>query len=615
MFSIIMPVWNRAGFIERAIESVIKQNYKEYELLIVDDGSEDNLEEIVKPFLNDKIIYHRIEHSGVCAARNYALQKAKYPYIAYLDSDNTWHPDYLEKMFKVLNDDNKKKHVAYCMANRYEKNPSTGQYERHGTVCKEFNFFKLMEANFIDLNTFVHSRDVLKYTGLFDENLKRLVDWEFIIRVILLYEPVFIRESLVDYYNSVADNSITLSEDFETANNYIKQKHSGLRKRLTIRHEGILYKWDNVSDKKYLNWLRVNQPIFNTDEYTSWGYPFMLQIEPTNTCNLECTLCPVGRNELNRKAKHMKLDEFKRIIDDMKDYLLMLILWDWGEPFMNPEFPEMIKYATQCGIKTMTSTNAHFLNNSEYVERILTSGLTTLIVAFDSINNKNYELYRKRGDLKNVVRIKEQVGSDTIINLRTVVMKTNEHELEKIKKFAYKAGVDRYTLKTCNPGCQDDSMETDMLPDNPKYNRFEFKPGTREPIRIDQECPRPWRMTNIFSNGDVVPCCYYYDAKIKLGNVNEKLLSEMWNQESFRNFRKLLYHNKEALERCNYCYINFKMPENGWIPETTDLKECPLPTLKQGIKNKLRPTPIWPVLRYGKRTVVSGLKSLKKNEP
>ncbi len=119
-------------------------------------------------------------------------------------------------------------------------------------------------------------------------------------------------------------------------------------------------------------------------------------------------------------------------------------------------------------------------------------------------------------------------------------------------------------------------------------------------------------MANILSNGDIVPCCYFYDASIKLGNINEQPFTELWNGEKCREFRKCLFQEKQSIERCNNCYVNFKMVENGWIPESIDLKENSFIALKEKIKNKLRPTPLWPVLRFGKRTVFSGLELLKK---
>jgi radical SAM protein with 4Fe4S-binding SPASM domain len=619
MFSIIMPVWNRADLVCRSIESVIGQTYKEYELLIIDDGSEDNLEEVIQPYLSEKVIYHKIEHCGASAARNYALKKAKFPFIAYIDSDNVWYPEYLEKMYNALNGKGKMYQVAYCKANRYRKNSSTGKFEVDDTIGNSFSFSKLLTGNFIDLNTFVHSRKIIEHIGPFDEKLKRLVDWDLIIRATSLFEPVFVPETLVDYYYCFADNALSLIEDFEQANLAIQAKYSALREPVTLFHDGITYSWQNLPEKKYYNWVHVSRGQFNTDEYTSWGYPYMLQIEPTNTCNLECTLCPVGKKELGRKARHMSLNEFKSIIDNMKDYLMFLVLWDWGEPFMNPEFPEMIRYAAQYGIQTVTSTNAHFLNNDTYVENILKSGLTTLIIALDSINKKNYELYRKRGDLdkvlsgvKNAVRLKKQTGSNTIINLRTVVMKQNEHELKIIEIFARKVGVDRFTIKTLNPSCGSEKMDSELLPDNPKYNRFEYKPGTRERIRIEQHCGRPWVMSNIFSNGDVVPCCYNFDSSIKLGNVNERSFTEIWNGETYRKFRKRLYNDKQSIEMCRYCYISFKMSDTGWIAGCLDLNKKL--SFKEKLKSRLGDTPVWPVLQFGKRMAFSGVEFLKNGK-
>ena len=70
----------------------------------------------------------------------------------------------------------------------------------------------------------------------------------------------------------------------------------------------------------------------------------------------------------------MTLDEFHRIVDDAQEYLMLLILWDWGEPFLNPELPEMITYAAERDIRTVTSTNAQFLGDESYLTRILGLG-------------------------------------------------------------------------------------------------------------------------------------------------------------------------------------------------------------------------------------------------
>ena len=94
--SIVMPVYNRANIISQAIESVMKQSYTNWELIIIDDNSNDNVAEVVNSFNNNKIIFVANSHKkGVCGARNTGLELATGDYIAYLDSDNDWDKDYL----------------------------------------------------------------------------------------------------------------------------------------------------------------------------------------------------------------------------------------------------------------------------------------------------------------------------------------------------------------------------------------------------------------------------------------------------------------------------------------------------------------------------------------
>ena len=107
-----------------------------------------------------------------------------------------------------------------------------------------------------------------------------------------------------------------------------------------------------------------------------------------------------------------------------------------------------------------------------------------------------------------------------------VVMKQNEHEVNKIKSLGKYLGVDRFTVKTLNPSCGLTHLDEELLPKNPKYRRYKYRAGER--IRINPHCRRVWEMSNIFSNGDVVPCCYDYAGELKVGNINEEPFSKIW---------------------------------------------------------------------------------------
>lgn len=106
LVSIIMPSWNTAGFIAKSIQCIIDQTYEKWELIIVDDCSTDNTDEIVKPFLSDlRIKYlHNEKNSGAALTRNKALREANGEWIAFLDSDDLWMPDKLEKQVRFMQD-------------------------------------------------------------------------------------------------------------------------------------------------------------------------------------------------------------------------------------------------------------------------------------------------------------------------------------------------------------------------------------------------------------------------------------------------------------------------------------------------------------------------------
>ena len=580
VFSIIMPVWNRADCITPAIHSVLAQTFSDYELLIIDDGSDDGLEQTVRPLLSEAVMYFQRPRCGVSAARNFGLELARGAYIAYLDSDNTWHPDFLATMHRFLSAAPQRQ-AAYCKYNRFKKD-ETGSRYLDAVLGEPFDFKKLVAGNYIDLNTFVHTKTALNGQLRFDETLKRLNDWDFILKNTRKHKPLFVKNILVDYNCRLAENTSTSSEDYCGPMLEIKKRFREFDdRRVEINHDGIIYRFENLPDKKYYNYLVTShQADWNTKDFTAPGFPYMLQIEPTNFCNLSCTVCPAAANksELNRDRRHLRFDEFKKIVDDLEDYLLFLVMWEWGEPFLNPELPDMLRYASDRGIKTVTSTNAHFLHDTGYLQRILTSGLSTLIIAIDSLKNDSYEFYRRGGNLdialaglKNVVTLKKKLHSATRINLRMVLMNSNEDERDHLRSVARRLQVDTFTVKTAYPNCGAIQNDALIVPTNPEHRRYAYKPGTFERIRTGGPCTKPWFMFNIHSNGNVVACNYDYNQEMTVGNAFEQPLTGIWNSEACRALRKKLFYDKDTLPKCRECDVNFKLSRAGWFVEVTEL--------------------------------------------
>lgn len=200
-------------------------------------------------------------------------------------------------------------------------------------------------------------------------------------------------------------------------------------RRMLIECDRISYQFHNVPLKKMFNWFRVETSIFMKPE-RPWGRPTHLQIEPITHCNLRCALCPVTKG-MDRPAGHMDFNLFKKVIDEVGDYIFLILLWDWGEPFLNPSIYEMISYARHKGIRVVSSTNGHPFTQAEHADKVVRSGLDTLIVAMDGISQETYQRYRQRGDLESVfqgirtiVARKQVLNSKTpLINLRFIVMK------------------------------------------------------------------------------------------------------------------------------------------------------------------------------------------------
>lgn len=174
--SVVMPTWNRAGLISDAIASAQAQTFTDWELIIVDDGSTDETEQIAAMFADDRRIrYVKQPHGGSAKARNHGLQIARGSLIAYLDSDNLWYPQFLSAAVTTFAADPTVESV-------YGGLISDAHGEGNRILFKPFDRAQLLKANFIDGNAFVHRRSLVDAYGGWDESLDRLQDWDLILR-------------------------------------------------------------------------------------------------------------------------------------------------------------------------------------------------------------------------------------------------------------------------------------------------------------------------------------------------------------------------------------------------------------------------------------------------
>src|SRR3978361_703783 len=179
-----------------------------------------------------------------------------------------------------------------------------------------------------------------------------------------------------------------------------------------------------------------------------WGYPISVSFEPTTSCNLRCPECPSGLREFTRPTGMLANDFFRQTIDDIHKELLYLIFYFQGEPYLNRDFLDMVKYASAKGLYTATSTNAHYLTD-DAARKTVESGLDRLIISIDGTTQEVYKQYRVGGNLnkviegaKNIVKWKKELKSKTpFVFFQFLVVKPNEHQIEEVKKLGMEVGV------------------------------------------------------------------------------------------------------------------------------------------------------------------------------
>jgi len=197
LFSIVIPTYNRSGFLNRAIDSVLSQSFTDYELIIVDDGSTDNTSGILKNY-GDKILSFYQENRGVSAARNNGIEKSKGRYIALLDSDDTWHENKLTRHFEFIQSNSDIKiHQTEDIWIRDGKiiNPAKKHLKKEGDIFRDS-----LDLCMVSPSSVVMSREIFEIYGYFDESLKACEDYDLWIRITPFEKIGLIKEKLITRY-------------------------------------------------------------------------------------------------------------------------------------------------------------------------------------------------------------------------------------------------------------------------------------------------------------------------------------------------------------------------------------------------------------------------------
>ncbi len=195
--SVVITVYNRTQCIIQAIQSVLAQTYRDFEIIVVDDGSNIDIKETLKPYQGKiKFIYQ--ENRGLAAARNTGIRHAQGEYIAFLD-DDLWAPQKLEVQIPILENNPDLGFVCSEVLAMDEKGNVLAKWRKFGDWELQDTFEDLYEGNFVHVPTVVARKDCLQAIGGFDESLRSTEDYECWLRLAKRYRFLYINQPLAKY--------------------------------------------------------------------------------------------------------------------------------------------------------------------------------------------------------------------------------------------------------------------------------------------------------------------------------------------------------------------------------------------------------------------------------
>lgn len=191
--SVIIPVYNSEKYIREAIDSALNQSYKDFEVIVIDDGSKDNTLSIIRKY-NRGIRWKSQENKGQASAINEGIKMAKGEYVAYLDADDVCVPERLEIQVRYLDEH---PNVGLVYSSSYQIN-STGEIQRIRRAHL-YDDFVLLQKDYIARSTVMHRKKCLDEVGLFDESITGDDDWDMWIRISEKFRAGHIEKPLVKY--------------------------------------------------------------------------------------------------------------------------------------------------------------------------------------------------------------------------------------------------------------------------------------------------------------------------------------------------------------------------------------------------------------------------------
>jgi len=207
MFSVIIPYYNKSKYIQRSLDGVLNQTYQEFEIILVNDGSTDGGLQLISTTYSDKITIINQENQGVSAARNTGIKAARYSYIAFLDADDCWHNQFLEKIKEVIDAEKDIKIIG----THYSRNKEFLAADSGVLDYFKFeNYFKsALKNTYFSSSSTIITADFFKKNSGFNSDLKRGEDIDLWIRAVRSSGNAFYIKNTLVYYSDEDENQAT----------------------------------------------------------------------------------------------------------------------------------------------------------------------------------------------------------------------------------------------------------------------------------------------------------------------------------------------------------------------------------------------------------------------
>lgn len=355
-----------------------------------------------------------------------------------------------------------------------------------------------------------------------------------------------------------------------------------------IVQEALVYHCSlDAGRRRNLALQHVNRALMRWREV---ALPHILHVGVSSHCNLHCPACPTGTRALGRPAGHLDADLYADILHEFRRSLMLVLLWDWGEPLLHPRLPEMVQRTAARGVRSVISTNGTVGNSVEQIGWLVEAGPDSVLVCVDGADQASYESYRVGGRLHDVLdtlrrlsEAKERLGvMKPVVEFRSLATRHTETQFPQLLAMAEDVGADVFTVKTLRPyDYRGRDIDGELVPLSDDLARYAYADGEgREATaRVHQagplRCGKPLYAPSLNSDGKLVFCNYASDDNEIFGPVVRGGLRRLWRSREARE-KRLHFMAVEGTRSCGTCFFRSDHPP-------TILHSVPLRTLPDDV--------------------------------